>query len=265
MRLTETAYEPSAETFEEMMDELMGQMALTTTTYVSALTNGVRYTGYERGIDALRVDFSSEYYQLDQIQEVLLRAAVVKTLSQIPGVTKVMITVDGEQLTDADGEPVAPMDAGSFIDTQEGGINSYLYATLCLYFADEETQQLTEETRSLNYSSNMVLERLVMEQLIEGPQEKGHQALFNKNVKIQSLYIQDGICTIMFDEEANKAPSENSPDPETTLRAVAYSIIDTCDDITGVRFEIDGDSDELFRDEVQLDQVFTLDESVSEE
>jgi germination protein M len=267
LRLVETSYEPSAQTFEEMMDELMGALSAAPSGYTSALAGNTKYLGYERGIDALRVDFSEEYYSLTNIEAVLLQAAVVKTLCQVPGVTKVMITVGSEQATDPEGEPIPAMDANDFIDTKEGGINSYLYATLSLYFADADGDALSCETRNLHYSSNMVLERVVVEQLIQGPETSGLKALFTKNVKIQNLYIQDGICTINFDEEANKTPSESSPDPELVLKAVVDSICETDDDITGVKFEIDGDGDVLFRDKVSLNQVFEADSTdvVSEE
>lgn len=264
LRLAENSYEPSAKTFEEMMDELMGQMANAPTGCTSALAGGIRYVGYERGIDALRVDFSEEYYNLSNIEAVLLQAAVVKTLCQIPGVTKVMLTVNHEQVRDSEGQPVPAMDANTFIDTKEGGINSYLYATLELYFPDKSGTQLVKEMRNLHYSSNMVLERVVVEQLIQGAQESGRKQLFTKNTKIQNLYIQEGICTINFDEEANKAPAENSPDPEVVLYAVVNSICETCDDITGVKFEIDGDGDVMFRGKVSLNQIFEMNGSYIE-
>ncbi len=261
--LDEVSYEPSAETFEEMMDELMGQLSVAPAGYTSALAGDTAYIGCERGIDALRVDLSEGYYDLTNIEAVLLQAAVVKTLCQIPGVTKVMLTVNQEQIRDSDGQVVAAMDADSFIETKEGGINSYLYATLDLYFADESGNSLVRETRNLHYSSNMVLERLVVEQLIEGPEESGLKLLFTKNVKIQNLYIQDNICIISFDEEANKTPAENSPDPELVLYAVVNSICGTCDNITGVKFEIEGDSDVLFRDTVSLNEVFKAEQGYS--
>lgn len=267
-RLVEADYSPSAQTFEEMMDELLGQLETPpagAASFVSALKDGVTVNGYERGIDALRIDFSGEYYDLSNTDEVLLRAAVVKTFSQVPGVTKVMITVDKEQLKDADGELIQPMDANSFIDTKEGGINSYQYATLILYFANSEGDKIAKETRSLHYSSNMVLERLVVEQLIAGPEESGLKAVLGNNVRIQNLYVQNGICTINFDAEFNRAPSENPPDAQAALYAIVNSICETCDNVSGVRFEIDGDSDVMFRDAVSLDQVFMMDRTYIEQ
>lgn len=263
-RLVEEDYSPQAQTFDEMMEELQTQLETPPVGYLSALPEGVTMNGYERGVDALRIDFSKSYYDLNNIEEVLLRAAVVKTFSQVPGVTKIMITVEKEQLTDADGEPVQAMDANSFIDTKEGGINSYQYATLILYFADSTGTMLEKETRNLHYSSNMVQERVVVEQLIEGPEDSSLRSVLNSNVRIQNLYIQDGLCTINFDEEVNKAPSEYPVDPEVALYAIVNSICETCDDITEVKFEIDGESDTLFRDTVDLNQVFTMNQSLIE-
>ena len=257
-RLMEVNYSPSAQTFEEMMDELLEQLETPPSGYSSALPNDVKVNGYERGIDALRIDFSKEYYDLSNTNEILLRAAVVKTISQIPGVTKIMITVEKEQLRDDEGELVPPMDANTFIDTKEGGINSYQYATLILYFANESGDLLKKETRNLHYSSNMVLERVVVEQLVEGPDESGLSPVMTGDVRIQNVYIQNGICTVNFDSEINKKPSESPLDAEAALYAIVNSICETCDSISGVRIEIDGESDGKFRDAIDLNQVFVM-------
>ncbi len=263
-RLLEQSYVPGAQTFEEMMDELWEQLVTPPAGYQSVVPENVAFNGYERGIDALRIDFSKEYYDLSNTQEVLLRAAVVKTFSQVPGVTKVMITVEKEQLKDLEGEPVPAMDANSFIDTKEGGINSYQYATLELYFAGGEDDKLAKEMRNLHYSSNMVLERVVVEQLIKGPEEEGLYPIFAGDVRVQNLYIQNGICTITFNAAAQQQPAENTPDPETALYAIVNSICATCDDITGVRFEIEGNEDGKFREDVDLGQVFVMNRDLIE-
>lgn len=255
-KLTELSYNPAAETFDEMMEELLGQLANAPTGSISALPKEVSVLGYERGIDALRIDFSKEYYDLDNIEEVLLRAAVIKTISQIPGVTKIMITVEGAQLTDQDGDLVPAMDAASFIDTKEGGINSYHYATLTFYFADKTGEKLLPETREIHYSSNMVLERVVLEQLLKGPEDTSLKAVVSGSSKILSINVKNDICTINLDAEFNKAPSESSVNPETAIYAIVNSICGACENIAGVKFEINGESDILFRDQVDLAQTF---------
>ena len=260
-RLTEDRYMPVAATFDELMAELLDKLKQPPSGEASALKSGVTIEGYERGIDVLRIDFSQSYYDLSNTDEVLLRAAIVKTFSQIPGVAKVMITVGSEQLRDAEGQPVPAMDASSFIDTKEGGINSYLYAKLSLYFPDASGKKLEQETRALRYSSNMVLERVIIEQLIAGSEEKGRQAIFSDEVKIQNMYIKNGVCTVSFDAEANRPPTDRTGTPAAALYAGVNSICATCDDIPGVQFEIEGDASVRFRDEVELYQEFSMNRS----
>lgn len=257
-RLTEVSYDPAAQTFDEIMQELMGQLSNAPSGYVSPLPAEVKYNGYERGIDALRIDFSQEYYNLSNTEEVLLRAAVVKTISQIPGVTKVMITVAKEPLRDGDGEHVPAMDANTFIDTKEGGINSYLYTTLELYFANSEGDLLVQEMRELHYSSNMVLERVVVEQLLKGPESSGLKAIAVNTAQIQNIYIQNGVCNINFNADFNKS-TESTVDPELAIYAIVNSLCATCDNITGVQIEINGENDIMFRDKINLNQIFVSD------
>ena len=94
-KLVESPYVPVSETFDGIMEELQQQLQEPPAGVSSALTGDVEIQGYQRGIDALRVDFSEEYYDLTNTEEVLLRAAAVKTFVQVPGVIKVMITVEG--------------------------------------------------------------------------------------------------------------------------------------------------------------------------
>ncbi|MCD7956455.1 MAG: GerMN domain-containing protein [Lachnospiraceae bacterium] len=264
--LYEVSYVPSAETFDEMMTELMTQMATVPedALYASTIPETVVYQGYERGIDALRIDFSSEYYEMSNTTEVLLRAAVVKTICQIPGVTKIMITVDSRQLVDADGEAVAAMDAESFIDTKNGGINSYQSASLVLYFPNQDGTKLKKEVRNVDYSSNMVLGRVIVEQLIAGSEYSDRRAVLNSSTEIVDVSEKNGICTLNFSEEFNQAPAENAPSAEAALYAIVNSICETSDTINGVKITIEGSSNVLFWDEIDLNNVFIMNQEIIE-
>ncbi|MCC8046552.1 MAG: GerMN domain-containing protein [Clostridiales bacterium] len=264
--LYEVSYVPSAETFDEMMTELMTQMSVVgeDAGYVSTIPETVVYQGYERGIDALRIDFSSEYYEMDNTTEVLLRAAVVKTICQIPGVTKIMITVDSVQLVDSDGETVAAMDAESFIDTKNGGINSYQSASLVLYFPNQDGTKLKKEVRNVDYSSNMVLGRVIVEQLIAGSEYSDRRAVLNSSTEILDVSEKNGICTLNFSETVNQAPTENAPLAEAALYAIVNSICETSDTISGVKITVEGSSNVLFWDEIDLNNVFVMNQDMIE-
>ncbi len=265
--LAEAAYTPAAQTFDELVEELLDEFreAPADELYTSAMPEGVGIQGYEKGIDFLRIDFSLSYYEMNNIEEVLLRAAVVKTLVQIPGVTKVMITVDSEQLVDADGNVVGAMNEDSFIDTKNGGISSYQYATLVLYFPTRSGDKLQKEVREVDYSSNMVLERVIVEQLISGPGDPSCRIAVNPSAEILDVSTKNGICTINFSEEFNQIPTDSAaPSAEAALYAVIDSICSTSDAIDGVKFSIEGQSNLLFWNEIDLNNVFLMNEGIIE-
>ena len=61
----------------------------------------------------------------------------------------------------------------TFVENSGKQINDYKYISMDLYFSDETGEKLKSENRALYYSSNVPLERVVVEQLIKGPQESG--------------------------------------------------------------------------------------------
>ena len=214
--------------------------------------------GFSRGIDALRIDFSEEYYTLDNIEAVLLRAAVTKTFSQVPGVTQIMITVNDAQIVDSEGNPVNAMDGESFIDTQEGGINSYQYATLTLYFLSDDGNHLVQEKRSVKYSSNMVLENVVLEELLKGPRTEGLIAPFASDTAFVNVTVENGLCKIDFDQNVNQNPGTVQTDALLCVYALVNSICQTCDEVDRVSLSIASESDVLLRGQVSLNQVFQM-------
>ena len=85
----------------------------------------------------LSLDVSEEYKKIPATTEVLVRAALVRSLTQIPGVDHVEMTVNGEALTDSLGSVVGPMTADMFIDNAGNEINAYEKTRIKLYFANE--------------------------------------------------------------------------------------------------------------------------------
>ena len=115
------------------------------------------------------LNLSKEYEMLDFTKEVLVRAAIVKTLTQIEGVELVRIQVEGKDLEDRDGKPVGVMSAETFIDNTGEDMKKYEEVTLALYFANETGDKLIKVNRTMRYNTNIALEKLVVEQLVSGP------------------------------------------------------------------------------------------------
>ena len=160
---------------------------------------------------------------------------------------------DAEQpITDAAGNPVGMLSASDFVDSIRD-VNSFERTELTLYFANETGDQLVEEKREVMQNSNTSLERLIVEQLIEGPQELGHYATIPSDVKLLNVSVNDSVCSINF----NAAFLNSSLDVAAYIPI--YSIVDSLAElstVSRVQIRINGSQDDVFRDQIPLSTVF---------
>jgi len=126
----------------------------------------------------LNLDFDEKYIGQDPIIEVLNRAAIVRTLTQLDEISAVSFSVLGAPITDSQGVPIGAMMADSFIDNAGTEFSTYEKATLRLYFATEAGDQLIEVNRTVILNKNNSMEKTVMDELIKGPDAEGIPGLF---------------------------------------------------------------------------------------
>ena len=203
----------------------------------------------------ITVDFSKEYYDMKPTEEILTRAAIAKTLLQLS--QYVTFTVDGKPLVDASGANVGAMNLDSFVENPGEQINSSQKATLKLYFSNKAGTRLVPETREVHYSSNISLEKLVMEQLIEGPRKSGLLATIPSETKLITITVVDGVCYVNLDEMFLNQNQEIS-EP-----VVLYSIVDSLTELTGidkVQISINGDTSGKCRYTYKLSKMYEADD-----
>lgn len=258
--LVRHSYQPQSEDFGGILQEILDAFRTPDTSDVrSALPEAITINSTVTGINEIGVDFSVDYLSLDSTRELLLRGALVNTLLQLPGVDMVRFTVESQSLVLGDKE-IGPMTEDTFIVPKGEGINSYRNAELVLYFPSADGRSIKRETRTVYYSSNLNKERLAIEQMLKGPRGEHMQAVAVEGTLVQDVSVSNGFCIVDFSEEVNSTPAvEAAADPETVIYAFTNAIIDSCpeDQITGVRFRIGGSSDVRFRDQVNLDQIFS--------
>lgn len=197
----------------------------------------------------LSLYFSSAYKNFTGIDEVLLRAAIVKTLCQVDGVEYVEFFVDEEPLS-ADGETVGVMSRLSFLDSIGGaGYTQDKYVTL--YFSDVSGAGMKEVTSKLTHDMTVPLARLLVEQLLEGPEELTDvntselRQTIPDGTTLNSLTIRDNVCYLDFSKEFDNVQAE------VKSEIVIYSIVNTlCElsDVNKVQFMIDGEQQETYGD-----------------
>lgn len=234
----------------EMLAENPVELSLRTT------VSGFSIKSWEVKDAQLVLDMSTEYKKLSATAEVLIRAAIVRTMTQLEGIENVSFTVGGEALTDSLGSIVGPMTADMFIDNAGKEINAYEKTRLKLYFADGTGERLVEViSQPIVYSSNISMEKLVLEQLIAGPSAEDGEAyaVLSSATKVLGVTVKDGVCYVNFDENAL------TPVGNATAQVQIYAIVNSLAElpnINRVQIAVGGKTDVLFGEKIQLSTVF---------
>lgn len=207
----------------------------------------------------ITVDFSKEYYELNPTEEILTRAAIVKTLLQMEDYPYVMFTVESKPLETASGTTVGAMSEDSFLENPGEQINSSQKTTLTLYFSSKDGTKLIPEKREVHYSSNISLEKLVMEQLMEGPKTKGILSTIPTGTKLITITVVDGVCYVNLDE------TFLNQNQEISEQVVLYSIVDSLTELSSVskvQISINGDTSGKCRYTYDLAPMYEQDLSI---
>ena len=223
--------------------------------YKTALDETFELLSYDINIDQLSLNFSLQYLAQDDVTEILNRAAIVRTIGQLNGVSGISFFVNGEALTDANSNPIGIMTPEQFIINAGKEINAYEQASLTLYFANNSGTGLVDVKRSVVYSSNISLDKLIVDELIKGPSEDEIGiATINPNTKVISTTVTDGICYVNLDSSF-LTQSEIVVSPNVTIYSIVDSLIEL-PNINKVSISVDGSNSIIYREVMPLSTVY---------
>ncbi len=238
------SYEPTETTKEALVEELF--RALKTEpknmVYKRALSDTIAMKEYFFSDDnSLTINFEANYSELKGIPEVLCRATIVKTLSQIPGVDYIIFNVNSQPLIDSNGIKIGLMTAGDFIET----IGAETNYKVTLYYGAEGGETLVATNSVIEYTGSGSIEEIVINQLINGPIALGMYKTIPEGTTLLNVNSREGVCYIDFNEKFL------DPIPGISEEATIYSIVNSLvelPDISKVQFQINGKLVEKFRD-----------------
>lgn len=213
--------------------------------YEAPLTGEVNLIGYSLSDKILTLNFDIQYMDIGRTIEVLDRAAVVRTFTQLTGIDYVSFQVEGIPLTDHYGSIIGNMSADTFIFNVGNEINTYEKIELKLYFANKDGNKLVPVYRSVVYNSNISMERLAVEQVIKGPNTDVCYPTVSKDTKINSVNVKDGVCYVDLDQTFLTQPYNVSAE------VALYSIVNTIaefSDVNKVAFSVNGEATFTFMD-----------------
>ena len=246
---------PSEETTQTMLEEMTEKLNKKNAEGHTLLPENIEIQSCVDDDGMIRVDFNQEYHDLNPVDEVLLRASIVKDYVQIPNIYLVTITAEGTPIVDSQGQEIGAMTLDSVLENTGKEIMAYQYKELNLYFTNEEGNQLVPEARQVYYNGNTPIEKVIVEQLLRGPGESGHYATLPSDTRIVGVSVADGIAYVnlgkQFVDEALPV------DAQIPIYSIVNSLIDA-GNVSQVQISINGDTSLLFKDKVDMNQLFQV-------
>lgn len=206
----------------------------------------------------LTLRFNRAYQEMTGVSEILFRAAVVKMMCQIDGVSYVEFYVEDQPLMKSADKPYGFETAEDFLDNTGKETNFRQNVTMSLYFADETGANLKEVVVNMDYDGSVSLEQLILQRLIDGPQsieniESNIKATVPKNTVVQKTSVREGVCYVYLNDAFLNKLSD------ITDEVAIYSVVNSlCDlsSVSKVQFMIDGKTVALYRENIAFNGLF---------
>ena len=204
------------------------------------------------------IDFSKEVYPETDADILLLSTSVLRTVAEIEGITRVLITVDGKDFETSEGNFVGIMDKEDIVFDTTPEVKQQQYITL--YFADKDGSALVEETRKITVNEKEKIEMQAIKELIKGPDDKELSKTIPAETKILSVETKEGVCFVNLSQEFISRHPGGTMGEQLTI----YSIVNTLTSLEGiekVQFLIEGQKNESFI-HMLINEPFVRDEAL---
>ncbi len=204
--------------------------------------------------------FNESYGTVSGIREVLMRAAIVKTLCQTEKIDSIEIYVAGQPLMNSEKMPVGIMKETDFIDSTGPGANYYQYLYAKVYYANEDGTALLASNLKIPYTGSEPEAKIVLQQLINGPVAEDMYPVVSDKTKILSVSTRDNLCTVDLSKEFLDKLSGVSEE------VALYSVVNTLVELPGiyqVQFLVEGKTEKVYQS-MDLTEVYERNLSVIE-
>lgn len=204
------------------------------------------------------LDFSKEFATANDVAEIVERISVINTITEIPGVEKVKILIEGKDWIAPSGKPYG--ESGYIKLNSQGGPIAYVTRTFTVYFGNSNADAVVGEKREVTFPEDKKLEQVVFEELAKGPKTNGLTAVIPQGTKLLSVETKNGVCYLNLSREF----VDNSHTGTAGESMIINSIVNSLTELQGVnsvQFLIDGKKRDAFI-HVVFDQPFKRNEGI---
>ena len=183
----------------------------------------VEHVSVQEGVMTLTLNDS--FSGLAGVDLTMASACLVQTMMEMNEVDEVILKTKSGVLSDLTD---AALKQNDFLLKDDVSTNDQ--TTMKLYFSDLEGRYLVEETRTRSFSSEESVPRYIINQLLEGPENRNSYPVFPEGVSLLSTQISDGVCTVNF------GPSflELAPKTHAKARMAIFAVVNSLTELPQV-------------------------------
>ncbi|MBO4897999.1 MAG: GerMN domain-containing protein [Clostridia bacterium] len=208
------------------------------------IPENTRLLGVELDGDLAKVNLSAEFDTGDDAAKPMSRGTLKNTVCAVDGIEKVLILVDGKELTYlSTGEPVGILGKDDLITDTEKLESEIINVTL--YFADSNAMYLVPEKRQIVSKDSSQLELAIMNELLKGPLSDGLYAVVSPDVKVLSAKTERGVCFVNLSSDFISKSSGGSAGELLSVYSIVNSLCEL-KDVDKVQILIEGKATESF-------------------
>ncbi len=185
---------------------------------------------YTQGI--MTVNFSQNYKELSNVDEINFRSALVWTFTDLEFIKKVKIQIDGYAFTTLNGKPIDYFDRTNIFVEPTIAVDKMVQRDITLYYYREFEQSkdyLVREARTATTKESTPIEEVIAIELIKGSDVEGNKNPIPSNVRIRSVKRDNAICFIDLDDNFLKG---NLSEREQKIRV--YSLVNSLTEVNNI-------------------------------
>ena len=207
-------------------------------TLKSPFPRGTGVALVERKGTEIHIDLTTVYSTLSGVELSLADYAITMTMTQLPDVARVRITVAGNDLDYRSRQVFQARDV--LLVPKEDVVGT---VTVQLYFLNENGE-LTPEDRTLSLYEGDTQVSAVLRALENGPEDKELQPVLPEGFKVRKAWLEEGVCYVSL----SSALLEGQPDPAVLTQAIdsLQASLLSLETVDAVRFLVDGEFAETY-------------------
>ena len=256
-KLTPVSYRLESTTADGIVEEMMGILADVPEQkglkpIIAPPVSLLRYE-YDKDNKLISLFLDENFDSLPDTTQILITAALVKSLSQFSGILDyVSICIGDRWMADADGNPLL-MKNEDYVVALSGSNKMLVEATVNLYYASSDGTMLKSMSLPLKFDAGSTPASAALDALIRGPVTGDYLPVLSPNTHVNTIYIKNGLCQVDF----NRGFLEKVGEQDFSLNV--YSVVNTLadlDEINQVSITIDGAKVSEAPDGINLEEPF---------